>query len=226
MGGGTVGVVHVRALVFDFDGLILDTESPEYVSVRAEFRAHGLELPLEAWLEIVGRADHPHWSDWLEAELGRPIAREEVVARRRAHHHELIAVEVVRPGVVELLEAARRARVAVAAASSSDREWVEGHLRRLGLREYFHAVRTRDDVARAKPWPDVYLAALEAVGVEAARAVAFEDSFHGSRAAKAAGLYTVVVPNRLTRSQRFEHADLLLDSLVDFPVRRFLPPPP
>ena len=60
-----------RALVLDFDGTILDTEWSEYVTVRAEFEAHGLELPLEHWQQIVGRADHPHWNEWLRTALGR-----------------------------------------------------------------------------------------------------------------------------------------------------------
>lgn len=214
--------MEIRALIFDFDGLILDTEVCEYVSIAEEFTAHGVELPLHEWLDVIGRADNRHWSEWLEEVLGRSIEREVVIERRRARHHDLISTEVVRPGVVDLLEAARRAGVGVAVASSSDRWWVEGHLRRLGLFEYFHALRTRDDVTEGKPHPDLFLAALEALGVAATQAVAFEDSHHGSTAAKAAGIYTVVVPNQLTRHQRFDHADLVLDSLADFPVRRFL----
>lgn len=215
---------RVSALVFDFDGLILDTEWPEYTSVREEFEAHGVDLRLEVWQEIVGTADHPHWTDQLEARLGRPIDREVVVARRRTRHHALIGEQQVRPGVVELLRAAGQARIAVVVASSSSRSWVEGHLRRLGLFEHFHAVRGREDVARAKPAPDLFVSALEAVGVEPGAAVAFEDSRHGSRAAKAAGIYTVVVPNEITRGQSFEHADLVLESLLDFPVGRYLAP--
>jgi HAD superfamily hydrolase (TIGR01509 family) len=216
--------MEIRALVFDFDGLILDTESSEFETVAAEFAAHGHELPLVEWLEIVGRADHRHWFDWLEEVAGRPLEREVVVARRAAAHRESVGRQVVRPGVVELLEHARRSRLSVAVASSSSREWVEGHLRRLGLFEYFHAVRCRGDVARAKPAPDLYLSALEALGVTAAQAIAFEDSHHGSQAAKAAGIYTVVVPNDLTRTQAFGHADLVLESLADFPVRRYVRP--
>jgi HAD superfamily hydrolase (TIGR01509 family) len=215
--------VQVRALVFDFDGLILDTESCEYASVLEEFRSHGVELPLEEWLEVIGRADHRHWFDWLQDVVGRELEREVIIERRRARHHELISGESVRPGVVEILEEARRARVAVTVASSSPRDWVEGHLRRIGLWEHFHAVRCRDDVARAKPWPDLFLAALEAVGIPPNQAIAFEDSHHGASAAKAAGIYTVVVPNELTRWQTFDHADVVLGSLADFPIRRYLP---
>lgn len=217
--------MRATALVFDFDGLILDTESPEYHSVRAEFVAHGADIELEDWLEIVGTADHLHWFDWLDQTVEVTLEREVIIERRRVHHHQLISEQEVRPGVIELLEAARLAGIGVAAASSSPRDWVEGHLRRVGLWEYFHAIRCRDDVSRGKPWPDVYLAALEALGTRGENAIAFEDSHHGSKAAKAAGLFTVVVPNDITRTQAFDHADLVLESLADFPLLEYLAPP-
>lgn len=212
----------VRALVFDFDGLILDTEWPEYVTVSEEFERHGVTLELERWQEIVGSTDHPHWLDWLEAETNLQDDRAVVHERRLRQHHELVAREEVRPGVVEILEHARRERLALVVASSSSRSWVEGHLRRLGLFEYFHAIRCREDVDTTKPAPDLFLAALEAVGARSEHAIAFEDSVNGVRAAKRAGLFTVVVPNRVTRGPRFEEADVVLESLADFSLRQFL----
>jgi HAD superfamily hydrolase (TIGR01509 family) len=204
--------------------LILDTETCEFLSVSEEFAAHGADLPLDEWLDIVGRADHRHWYDWLEDVCGRPLERDTVLARRRERHDALIAEQEIRDGVVELLEEARRSRIGVAVASSSPRDWVEGHLRRLGLWEHFHAIRCRDDVAHAKPAPDLFLAALDAVGARPEHAIAFEDSHHGSMAAKSAGLFTVVVPNDLTRQQTFDHADLVLDSLADFVLRDHVVP--
>lgn len=206
----------VRALVFDFDGLILDTETCEYSSIAEEFASHGVELPLDEWLDTIGRADHRHWCDWLEEVVGRPLDRDVILERRRAHHHALIAEQEICDGVVELLDAARRADVSCTVASSSPRHWVDGHLERIGLRQHFAAVRCREDVVQAKPAPDLFLAAVNAVGVRPEEAIAFEDSHHGSMAAKAAGLCTVVVPNDLTRTQSFDHADLVLDTLADF----------
>jgi HAD superfamily hydrolase (TIGR01509 family) len=207
--------VILEAVVFDFDGLILDTEVPEFVTVREEFENHGLELLLEDWQQIIGRADHPHWLDWLERDLGRPVDREVVRARRLEKHHALIAANDVLPGVEALLDQADELGVAAAVASSSTSSWVEGHLDRLGLLGRFAAVRTRDHVEHAKPWPDVFLAAVEALGVLPAHAVAFEDSFNGCAAAKAAGLACVVVPNEITRGLLFDAADLVTDSLAD-----------
>ncbi len=207
--------VSLEALVFDFDGLILDTEWPEYSTVREEFEAHGLSLALEDWQEIVGRANNVHWFDWLESELGTSLERSVVIERRRRRHHALIAAEEIRPGVLALLDEARAAGVPVAVASSSSVEWVEGHLGRLGVLEHFTAVRCRDHVERGKPHPDLFLAALESVGADPARSVALEDSHHGCTAAKAAGMVCVVAPNDVTRSQRFDHADLVVESLAD-----------
>jgi len=210
----------LRALIFDFDGLILDTEVSEYVTIREVFEAHGRTLPLEVWSQIVGRADHPHWLDWLEGELGEPLAdRETVRLGRLARHHSMISEEQVRPGVVAVLDAADAAGMGLGVASSSTTDWVEGHLERLGILHRFHAVRTRDHVERAKPWPDVYLAACDAIGVEPRRALALEDSANGCAAAKAAGLRCVVVPNDITRQSDFSHADLVLRSLADLDLR-------
>ena len=99
-----------------------------------------------------------------------------------------------------------------AVASSSSLGWVEGHLVRLGLREHFTGIRCRDHVKRTKPDPDVYLAALEHLGLRPSEAIAIEDSPHGVSAAKAAGLVCVAVPNEVTRPLDFSHADLVIES--------------
>ncbi len=213
--------MSVAALVFDFDGLILDTEWPEFSTVRDEFATHGVSLALEQWQQIVGRADHPHWFDWLQGEVDEPLDRKVIVERRRSRHYELIAAEVVRPGVVRLLDEAAAVGVPVGVASSSTVDWVEGHLDRLGVLHRFSVVRCRDHVARAKPSPDLFVAALAALGADPARSVALEDSHHGCAAAKAAGMFCVVAPNDVTRSQSFEHADLVVSSLADVSLDRF-----
>ena len=205
----------IDALVFDFDGLILDTELPHYTTIKAEFEAHGVELPLDEWLDIIGRADHDHWLDWLERSLGLPVEREVVEARQVAVKTDMILRSEVLPGVEQLLDGADRLGVPVAVASSSHRPWVAGHLERLGILERFTALCTREDVERAKPWPDLFLAAVDALGAKPFGAVAFEDSHHGARAAIDAGLFCVVAPNPITRAQDHTHAHLVVDSLAD-----------
>ena len=161
----------IDLLIFDFDGLILDTEWPEFSTVRDEFDRHGVALPLEDWQQIVGRADHPHWFDWLQGEVDEPFDRDVIIERRRVRHHGLIASEVVRPGVVALLDEAMAAGIPVGVASSSTVDWVEAHLDRLGVLDRFDVVRCRDHVALAKPSPDLFVAALAALDADPARSV-------------------------------------------------------
>jgi HAD superfamily hydrolase (TIGR01509 family) len=207
----------LQGVVFDFDGLVLDTETPAFTSAGRAFAEHGVELDREWWLSIIGTADHPHWTEYLEQRLGRSIEdRDAVLERRRVHHHDLIAAEDVRPGVVELLDQVAAAGIPLAVASSSPRDWVAGHLDRLGLRERFSAIRTRDDVGRArtKPLPDLYLATAEALGAEPGRCVAIEDSPNGVAAACAAGMPVVAVPAGMTAGSDCSAAQMVVASLT------------
>jgi HAD superfamily hydrolase (TIGR01509 family) len=212
--------MSLDALIFDFDGLILDTEWPEFTTVREEFVGHGVDLALEDWQQIVGRADHPHWFDWLQREVGEQLERDVIVERRRTRHHALIAEQVLRPGIEPLLDEARDAGIPVGVASSSTVAWVEGHLDRLGLLDRFTVIRCRDHVEHAKPDPALFSAALALLDANPAHSVALEDSHHGCAAAKAAGMVCVVAPNDVTRTQSFEHADLVVDSLDDVSLER------
>jgi len=203
------------AYIFDFDGVILDTEWTEYVSIREEFERVGLEFDLAMWQVCVGSAWTPNWVDDLAQAAGAPVDRDVVMARRRARKTELNLALAVLPGVVERIAEAESHGLGLAVASSSPRSWVEPHLARLGLRHRFHHVFTRDDVAAAKPAPDLYLASAAALGVAPERAVAFEDSHNGCKAAKAAGMCCVVTPNTVTRAQDFSAADVVVASLEE-----------
>lgn len=207
----------LRALIFDFDGLIVDTESSSLSAAREAYRRHGHDLPSEQWRLCVGSTVDPY--DHLQRLVGPDVdlatLREEMNTRHRAEVAQLGA----RPGVVELIAAAVTAGLRLAVASSSSRRWVEGHLERVGVLQAFHAVRCRDDVRHAKPAPDVYLAALDVLGVHAPEAVAFEDSPNGVQAAKAAGIHAVAVPNGVTQGWPFDHADRVIGSLHGITVQ-------
>jgi HAD superfamily hydrolase (TIGR01509 family) len=208
----------IKAIVFDFDGLILDTEVPDYEAWQEIFAEHGGVLSRADWSAIIGigAAELPFSPyDRLEAHLGRAIDREEVRRRRHQRYLERVHAEQIMAGVEDLIAAAQGLGLKLAVASSSDRAWVEGHLTRLGLRHHFEAVKTADDVQRTKPAPDLYLAATEALGVRPEEAVALEDSANGVTAAKRAGLYCVAVPNAMTHELPLDHADLRLNSLAD-----------
>jgi len=205
----------IRAIVFDFDGLILDTEEPIYRSWLEVYRAHGEDLPFERWVQIVGSTTtgfHPQHH--LEERLGRPLTKE-VLDRRLDRRTEMILARDPLPGVVDRLDEARGMGLRIGLASSSTQEWVRGHLARLGILDRFDCIRCRDDVAHAKPEPDLFLAALDCLGVSAAEAIAIEDSPNGITAAKRAGMLCVAIPNTITAQLDLSHADIVLKSLAD-----------
>ena len=215
----------IQAVVFDFDGLILDTEYPEYVSWREIYQSHGANLPLAAWERSIGSMDLNLFDPYayLEAQLGRPVDRAEIRARRRPRFAELVAAQSVLPGVEDYLVGARRLGLKVGLASSSSRAWVTGHLARFGLNgATFDCLCCGDEVKRTKPDPELYLAVLGGLAVRGDQAVALEDSPNGVAAAKAAGLYCVAVPNLLTHRLAFDRADLRLNSLADMPLEKLL----
>jgi HAD superfamily hydrolase (TIGR01509 family) len=204
-----------RALIFDFDGLILDTEGPVYRSWLEVYEAHGESLPFERWVQIVGSTTagfHPQHH--LEERLGRPLSQE-VLDGRIGRRTEMVLAEPLLPGIVQHVDAARSLGLKLGVASSSTRDWVSGHLERLGILDRFDCIRCRDDVAHAKPEPDLYLAVLACLGVSATEALAIEDSPHGVTAAKRAGLRCVAIPNPITARLDLSQADLQLESLAD-----------
>ena len=205
----------IQAVVFDFDGTILDSESHVYGVARDLFAEHGAELPLEVWADCVGReAGYFDPIGYLEECTGRMHDRDALNRLRRERFFERIREVGPLPGVEDALAAAHAQGLRLGVASSGSRVWVEGQLERLGLRRFFDCVRTADDVRRVKPEPDLYLSALECLGVDASRAVAIEDSPNGALAARRAGMYCVVVPNPVTAALAFGDHSLRLESLA------------
>lgn len=217
--------MSLRALIFDFDGLILDTETPEVEVWKGIYGEHGLEYPIEHWSQIIGGWGNSNFDP--AAELQRlsatPLDAESLRSRHRQQSNDLILRAPVMPGAREVLAAGRRLAMRCAIASSSERAWVEPHLRRLGLLGHFEQIVTGDEVqkGRTKPHPDVYLKALAALRLSAGEALVFEDSPNGVRAAHAAGLRVVGVPNPVTAALNLE-ADLVLSSLAELPLEEIL----
>ena len=215
----TIAAVPVRAFLFDFDGLILDTETASRDGWAWLYREHGHDLPPERWALMVGTVDG--WDIWghLEELVGRPLDRERENERRYAHELTLLEAERLRPGIAEYLEATERLGLKRAIVSSASRKWIDMHLERLERTVGWDAIVTADhDAERAKPRPTLYLEALAQLGVDAGEAVAFEDSPNGAAAAKAAGIFVVGVPNSVTRDLGLaDAADLMVDSLADLP---------
>lgn len=201
----------LRALVFDFDGLLVDTETvliDAWVQVHAE---DGIAVDGGKLHHIVGHTDvvHDYWSAY-PAGSDRDVLEE----RYRVAARKLTLSAPPLPGALDLLRAARAAGLRIGLASNSTHAHVEGHLAHRSMLGFFDFISCRDDVAVGKPEPDVYLAALRGLGVEASAAVAFEDSVPGHVAAHRAGLKVVVVPNPSTVHCEFPHAWRKLPSLA------------
>ena len=212
----------IRGLLFDFDGLLVDTERSSLASWQELYREHGQELPLDRWVTIVGTVGGFDPYAHLE-ELAGPLERDVVLARRGERELALADVEELRPGVLDYLEQAEQRGLATAIVSSAPRWWIDRHLVRLERARHFDAIVTADgDRERAKPRPTLYLEALDRLGLGPDEAVALEDSPNGIRAAKAAGLYCVAVPNGVTAELALDDADLVVPSLADLPLDELL----
>jgi HAD superfamily hydrolase (TIGR01509 family) len=214
---------RIKALVFDFDGLILETETPAYRSWAEIYREHGHELPRDRWMEYIGR--EAGWFDaltHLESLVPPPFDRDAVRTRREERRAELLAELDVMAGVRDYVAEGRRLGLRLAIASSSPTNYVRTHLGRVNLTDDWDAVVCREDAPRAKPAPDLYLRAVELLGVAPDEALAFEDSPNGITAAKEAGLWVVAVPNDLTASGDLSRADCRVSTCAELSLVELL----
>ena len=200
----------LAAVIFDFDGIVLDSETPEFESHRRIYQRCGVALTVEEWCGVIGTWSEGHDERWfaqLRERSADAPAREAYFAERRRIFEEIVPADPMR-GVSELLAALRDAGVPTAIASSAPARWVVGAVERLGIRPLFAAVVTGDEVGHRKPAPDVYLEAARQLGVEPARSIAIEDSGPGISAARAAGMKAIAIPHWLTESHDLSGADL------------------
>jgi HAD superfamily hydrolase (TIGR01509 family) len=219
-------VSRIKALIFDFDGLILDTETPEYQVWQTIYREHGFELPHEEWGKIIGGYGlssfdaAEHLALLAQGQLDSASLRD----RHRSESRLLTLAQPILPGVMDYLREAKRLGLKLAIASSSAHAWVDTHAGRLGILHYFDKIICSDDVAagRTKPNPDLFLEALGRLGVRRQEAIVFEDSPNGVQAARAAGIFVVAVPNPITALLAIENANLRLTSLADLSLPELL----
>lgn len=213
----------IRGLIFDFDGLILDTEMPAYQAWQEIYDEHGCEFPFSTWVVCIGGAGGQFDEyAYLETASGRVIDREALRSRRARRKLELTAVQCILPGVLDYIREAKRLGLKLGVASSSPRSWVEEHLARLGILKEFDSIICSEDAIRVKPDPELYLLALAALGLRPEEAIALEDSPNGITAAKGAGIFCVAVPNPVTRGLALDHAGLRLGSLKEMPLQALL----
>jgi len=219
-------MTRIKALIFDFDGLILDTETPEVQVWQAIYGEHGFEFPHEEWGKIVGGYGLQDF-DAAEHLSFLSQGRLDSVALRGRHVSESAALTLrqpVLPGVLDILQEAKRFGLKLAVASSSPHSWVDTHAKRLGIFDYFDKVICADDVpaGRTKPNPDLFLLALRQLQVRNDEAIVFEDSPNGVRAAHSAGIFVVAIPNPVTSLLSIENASLTLRSLEDLSLSDLL----
>jgi HAD superfamily hydrolase (TIGR01509 family) len=207
----------LRGLFFDFDGLIMDTETPEVKSWTQMYAQYGLDYPAEYWQFVVGRGPDQlpeSTAERLVRLAGLEEPAETIFARFREAYFQILVREPL-PGVIQLLSLAQEKGLRQFVVSSSDEAWVRGHVEGLGLAGFFEDLITRERAARSKPAPDLYLKALEVTGLEPAEVHVFEDSFNGMTAAIEAGLKVTVCPNPTTMHQDFSRATRVVQSLEE-----------
>ncbi len=214
----------LKALIFDFDGLILDTETPEYIALNEVYSELGHELGISTYGSIVG-SDFNH--DYnpivhLEKLTGKPIDADPFWERIRARRLEIISEYDVLPGVEKLILEGKKYGLKLALASSSSHLWVSSHLKSRKLYHHFDVIKCKDDVLKVKPAPDLFLAALAALGVEKNEAVIFEDSVNGVIAANKAGIRVIAIPNPVTETLEMKGEYLRLKSMADITIQDLL----
>jgi len=208
----------LKAFILDFDGLILDTETTEYQSWLEIYADYGVDMTIDIWADCIGRP-RGHFDAYahLEMKCGHKIDRDVIRAKRRKRNAELNATQSILPGILNYIAYAQQHGIKLAIASSSDRKWVIGHLDRLQLTNDFDVIVCEEDTGNHKPSPEPYLEVLRLLKIRSSEAAAFEDSPNGIKAAKAAGIFCIAVPNEITRKLKIQEADIIVNSLDKLP---------
>lgn len=205
-----------KAVLFDFDGVLVDTEWAIYQSWKRVFEAHGQHLPLELYTRCIG-SDFATWSPktHLEELTGLAFDWHDLDARRQQEIMADLAHEGPMHGALEFLTTLKRAHIPCAVVSSSSHHWVDRWLDKINLTNYFQTIVCRGDAPRIKPAPDLFLEAARRLGIAATDCLVIEDSLNGLKAAKTAGMAVWVVPNRVTAGLDFSLAEQIFRSLAD-----------
>ena len=214
----------IKALIFDFDGLIMDTESPSVDGWKAIYAEYGQEFPLQEWIQAVVGVSEAYFdaAAYLASKTGLSLDLPELRNRQVTYRLEIQSKLPARPGVNDYIHTAQRLGLRLAVASSSSRARLEGYLRQLALFDDFDAIICREDVLHIKPAPDLFLKARDTLQLRSDELLIFEDSRNGILAANRAGIRVVAVPNPITAHSSMEGASLQLASLADMPLEDLL----
>lgn len=206
-----------NGIIFDFDGVLVDTEWAIYQSWVRLFEREGQQISIETYSPCLG-AGYSHWNpaNYLESLTGKSYNWEEETSARQADIEADLERMGLMPGAQELLDWCHDNKIPMAVASSSSRRWVAGWLQKLGIMEMFDGVFTRTDGYPVKPDPALFLAAQNCIGVPGEQCIIIEDSENGTISAQCAKIPCVAIPNRMTRFSDFSRATCVMKSLHEF----------
>lgn len=204
----------IKGIIFDFDGLIVDTETLWYEVFKEIMEEYQVKLPLEEFAKVIGTTDKV-LNEYFEAQSGMSIIEANLHTKKYDLYHQKAGHLELREGVLHYLEEARKLQLKIGLASSSGRDWVESYLRKFNIYDYFEVIKTKEDVEQVKPDPSLYIKAMEDLKMIPEETIAFEDSLNGSKAAISAGIKCVIVPNPVTAQLAFENYHLRLSSMAE-----------
>ncbi len=205
----------INTFIFDFDGLILDTELACYQTWVDIYKTYNAILPLEEWIVCVGTSDEEFDPIGYLKRItnNTTLNGKEILLAHDRENRKRTSNLPIKPGVLDYLDWARKNHFNIAIASSANKEWVISHLENLKITHYFDLIRTNDDVENVKPDPELYYSIKSSFQINDFEAVIFEDSLHGLNAGLASNLFTVAVPNELTKNLDLSAAHLIITGL-------------
>lgn len=213
----------LKAFIFDFDGLIIDTEMPCCNAWIELFNQYGFLFTIEDYQKIIGTGhDLYDPSKHLSQLINGLLSPQEILELNRSRTRQLLDSQPMLPGVLDFIIASKQISLPLAMASSSNREWIEGYLVKLDIRKYFDVVCTSNDVQNVKPCPDLFLLAAQKLGIDPTDALIFEDSHNGIKAAHAAGIRCIAIPNDITKSTDLSLAFRIVDSFLDLDPQQLI----
>ncbi|QOR66216.1 HAD family hydrolase [Cytobacillus suaedae] len=213
--------MSIKAVIFDFDGLIVDTESIWYEVYKETVLEYGIDLGLEEFVKVIGTTDEVLYA-YLEKHATKPFTRDDIEKAAHELYKTKIDTLTLRGGVEDYLKEAKKLGLKIGLASSSSHTWVTSYLEKYNILDYFEVIKTKDHVAKVKPDPELYIQALEGLGIAPEEAIAFEDSVNGSTAAIKAGISCVIVPNPVTEQLAFTSYSYRLTSMNEMPLSTLL----
>lgn len=212
----------IKAVIFDFDGLLVDTETIWFEAFREVFyERYQVELDLAGYSECIGTGNDVLYS-YFRKIAGEAVECELLEELAAARYTSMMRAPVLREGVKEYLEEAKQYNLKIALASSSSKQWVQSYLEQLNIIDYFEVINTKDDVKNIKPDPELYIKTLKDLDLTSKEAVVFEDSLNGLSAAKQARIRCIIVPNAVTKNLKFEDFDERIESMSQISLSNLL----